>query len=245
MGKGLGDMWGPPFSATYDPAVKPTSPVFRSGHSLATGMVCAYLLNEGSGTSLADSTSQLAAATLANGSWVTDTPGACVVFSGANTKITLPNISALFGSNEASLLLVLKTNSDTPIDTQHSGICNLSTAAFDSHYPYDGDDLIYLTPFRSARFNSINDGAFDKTAWHKFGISAKNGASNYRVFQNGAVLASTAGEASVPMHIAPTIGKSFGDTWLDGRMASVMLWSRALADLEMAALNTDPWVMFR
>lgn len=232
-------------TGSYDPAVKPTSPVFNSGHSLATGMIAAYLLNEGTGTSLADSTSNLAAATLSNGAWVSDSPGAAINFTNANSKITLPNISAQFGSNQASILLVVKLLNDTPVSTQKAGLLFVGGGIFDTYYPYDGDGLIYDNTFHSTRVVNIDDGAFNKAAWHKWSVSAKNGAGNRRMFQNGVLLDAAAGEATITVGATSTIGKSQSDVWLDGRIATVMLWNRALTDLEMAALNTDAWAMFR
>lgn len=225
---------------------KPNSPSFNAGHSLAADMLCAYLMLEGSGSSVADSTGNLGSATLSNISWITDDWHKYAVdLNGTNSFIALPSMS--FASNEASLLYILKLDSNSPAAAK-TGIDNLQNTQA-NHYPWT-DAKTYHGQFISTRTAGVANGSFDKTAWHHLGITTKNGAGNYKIFQNGSQInPSTAGQATITFPASPGLGSNVGagsgSYFFDGKVSSIFFWDRALADAEMLELLADPWVMFR
>jgi hypothetical protein len=85
-----------------------------------------------------------------------------------------------------------------------------------THYPYS-DGICYVRSFRSARV-TCGASLVDMTQWHHVCITTDG--TNWRIYQNGRVLASATAEASVAF--TPSlfmVGKSQdsgGWTWLDG-----------------------------
>lgn len=227
--------------------VKPTSPSWNSGHSLGADLVCAYLFTEGSGTTLADATGQLGTATLTNVTWTTDGNfGPVGVFNGGTSTVTLPSLTGSFASNEATVLYVLKLDESTPASTAYTGLDSwYATQA--NHYPYT-DGKLYLGEMRSTRLTSFTN-SFDRATWHRIGWTHKNGASNYVIYQNGSSIQTAAGEASInvpaTIYVGANAGPAGGSYNLKGRVATILIWDRALSGAEMAALETDVWQMFR
>lgn len=160
-----------------------------------------------------------------------------LLFNGSTNYCALPNLSGLFGSGAATVTFWLKRTLASPAGPSDSGFVSLGNdgSSTATHYPFS-DGLIYCSIFYSGRINGISPlSGVDRTQWHQFAVSTKNGANNYRIFQNGQLVTSAAGEAAITMTTAPYLGYSssvavpFG-----GSFGSVRLWNRALSDREIA-----------
>jgi hypothetical protein len=224
------------------PLLKPTRGfLLNKSHPLARGVVGCWLMNEGAGAKVADLSGNKSDGALEGGVvWTAGRFGRGVIIPRYD-DIALGDISSLF-SDEATLVMWLKTNQDPPNSIYDTGVAILGTSGLTSLYPHTGSN-IYMGCFRNGRLNIGNVGV-DKTKWHQLIITSKPGANNYIFYQNAAKYYSTTGLSQVYIPSASYLGKSVGDRWLDGNIDHAIIWNRALSASEIAWLYREPFCMF-
>lgn len=153
-------------------------------------------------------------------------------------------------TTEATVAFWVRLRNATPGAEGKTGfpVCfQYITGGFASHYPWT-DGTAYVSTFRSAsggRQTITLASDVDRASWHLVAVSTRNGSGNWRFAQNGRVIYTAAGEASVTMDAtarwigATDIATSAHAYGLDGQVADVRLWRRALSDAELWALY-DP-----
>jgi hypothetical protein len=162
----------------------------------------------------------------------------CLNFDGINSYISIPATINDSLNTEATLVMWMKLANNIHAGYKTGFVRFGNDATGLSHYPWT-DGLIYLSTFRAARWNSINDGGFDKTQWHMITITSAPGAGNYRLYQNDKLVASTTGDAVIAKSAAPNIGMSTGGYSLNGFVDEVRIYNRALSAIEIKTIYED------
>ena len=149
------------------------------------------------------------------------------------------NISSLvsnidFTSNEASVIIWLKLDVATPADGNQTGIFKLSSNTGNSHYVWTNSQA-YLYGFRSVRVESIVvTSAVTRTDWHMIAVTTTPGTNGWKFYQNTELVKQTTGESSIDIGTSSFIGKSSADRYIDGYLASTLIYNKALTSTEIA-----------
>ncbi len=156
---------------------------------------------------------------------------------GLDDKITLPDMRTSF-TDEATLMMWIKTDVNIPVATAQSGIYSMGTSGQESHYPLGaGSDLCFLDTFRDDRIGNIDASSFDKSIWHLHTVTNKPGANNWILYINGTSFHTAAGEAAIALPAAPLIFESVtGVSTMDGQQTLFRLWNRALSATQIAGI---------
>lgn len=151
------------------------------------------------------------------------------------------NISSLvsnidFTSNEASVVIWLKLDVATPAAGNQTGIFKLSSDTGNSHYVWT-DSKAYLYGFRSARVESITvSSSVTRTDWHMISVTTTPGTNGWKFYQNTELVKQTTGESSIDIGTSSYIGKSSGDRYIDGYLASTSIYNKALSSTEISQI---------
>ena len=174
--------------------------------------------------------------TLRNGpTWVTDriTPSmrGALSFDGTDSEyVSIPDDvkSLIDGSEEATIELWCKVPNNEASDAiTDTGIFALEgSSSNNTHYPYN-DGLLYLSTFRDARVNGIDDGGFDKTKWHHLAITTQPGTDGWKLYQNGSLVIAVDGEDSVKVEDDISLGFNQATHYWTGEMGNVRIWDYA------------------
>lgn len=234
-------------------SLKPAAPAWNASHPLSSGMICAYLLTENTGTSLADATGQMSAASISGTiSWVSESFGPALYFNGSNAVnqcMAVPSLSGKFGSNEASVLYILKWTNQT-ITSVSNGLDSWGSSG--NWFPMgNGPDVCRFSIFRTTEVDATPT-SWTRTAWHRMVIRSKNETNGYKAYVNGAQVYQTSAYASITAPNYYKIGESVGTGACDSnawhgnfRLAAIMMWNRALSSSDVTDLESDPYAMFR
>ena len=109
-------------------------------------------------------------------------------FDGTDDSVAFGDLSSAITVNGTASAWVKTVGVGT---IAQSGLWTLGTSTSLTHYPFTNNRL-YVVGFTDARqINGLLDTGFDKTAWHHIAITRT--ASNWTMYRNGVVLATTSG----------------------------------------------------
>ncbi|MEW6304700.1 MAG: hypothetical protein AB1705_14590 [Verrucomicrobiota bacterium] len=183
-----------------------------------------------------------------NGSLGTNTwQGNFLEFDGVGDYVSTPfDLSSRFTTDGATLLMRLKLRNHLPTDALKTSLCWAYPLIADTHYPYT-DNLIYCSIFRSTRYDSITTPSWLARAnWHWFGVSTRNGASNYKLWATAGARGygaannfySNTGASSISLGTQIHLGKGRpdGGVYLDGWVSDFFIWNRCLSQQDINAV---------
>lgn len=196
------------------------------------GLLVYYKLDEESGTILYDSQSTNDA-TLVGGTLnqVGKIENA-VLFNGTSSQNF--SVSGIVLGNQASVNLWVKLPAHTPSVSSKTGLMELNTADFATHYPFT-DGNIYTSILTSVRKNIGVGIVADRTVWHMVTVTANVDTNVYKFYQN-ATLVFTGTVGTMPELATMVFAKSKGAFYFDGTMDEVGIWERELNAAEITQL---------
>jgi len=152
--------------------------------------------------------------------------------------VSHPDLSSKF-DDEATISLWLKrSDQNTPGDSSATGLFNYGYNQNNdrSHYPWT-DGNLYLSTFSDDRLvDGLDNTGFDKTKWHHFLITTEPGENNYRVYQNGTLIAEREGPQELTLPSNMRFGYSDDSYYFNGKMDEVRLYNRSLSEQEVNEL---------
>ncbi len=232
-------------TATYNGSAQGTLSVNPPSGGGGSGPVGWWRLDEGSGSSSADSGSGGSPGTLVNApSWTTGRSGQALQLNGTNW-VDLGNTAPLRNLTSVTVSAWIKpglANHYHPIAAWDSGSVNFYELTLkDSGYqPLQGPRFSIATPAgqESVFFNKID---WDPNQWYLVTGSFDNTAKALKVYVNGALVASRTLPAGTTMMLSgwgtqkAYLGGDPGDGFR-GALDDARIYNRALSDTEVAAL---------
>jgi hypothetical protein len=149
-----------------------------------------------------------------------------------------PDLSNQF-DDEATISLWLKrSNVNTPSDSDATGIFNYGYNQNNdrSHYPWTNGNLYFSTFADDRKVDGLDNTGFNKTKWHHLLITTSPGADNYKVYQNGSLIAERDGPESLTLPSNMRFGYSDSSYYFNGKMDEVRLYNRSLTEDEVRQL---------
>jgi hypothetical protein len=177
---------------------------------------------------------------LTNGPIFNGNNGGSIVFDGVNDFTSLTLNTGSFNT-EATLMMFLKLTNATPTLASQTGIERLSASNTKeaSHYPWV-DGLAYLGTFQpSTRIEAIAlSSTINRTNWHMITITSSPGAGNWKFYQNTQLIRSAVGPNTIffSSNAVYDIARGQGSGpiyYFNGNIANIILYNRALSDLEI------------
>lgn len=208
-------------------------------HPINRGLMGWWPMNEGGGIRVGDiSGNQFhTTGTTTLPKWSGGPFGTAMAFDYAlTTYLTFPDMRSRLGTEATFSVWVKRKNS--PPSSPDEGAWSFAGTGNNCHYPYI-DGTIYIGTFATVR-KTIGASAVDLTKWHLVTITSKPGAGGWVMYQNAQPVYSTAGDATVSIPAAPTLGKSLGAFYLSGGYSHLRLYNRALSAVEVAQLYAEP-----
>jgi hypothetical protein len=152
--------------------------------------------------------------------------GRILRFNGSNGYIDIPGVAELLhGEKEATIEMWVKKNSVQYGFIQLSGFANGNG----NLYPYQDSLTVYLDIFRTDRLGPITMNS-PVTEWHHFAVTMKDGADGWKLYQNGELVYSAAGQPTVSTnYYGFEIGRNSGSRYADGEFSNVRIWNRVLS----------------
>jgi hypothetical protein len=156
--------------------------------------------------------------------------------------LQLPDMTAQFAGQSATLAFWIKLDEAVPSAMEHTGLesfGSLSIAPYPaSHYPWI-DSRAYLTTFRGT---SRVDGiallpGVDRASWHHVAITTTPGTGTWRLYQDGMLVTTADGDWF--LNSMPVFGRSehAGNFyWFSGYVDDLRLYNEALSQAEIQAL---------
>jgi len=215
--------------------------------ALTDNLVAYYKFDENTGSTAWDSVGSNDG-TISGATRTTWKINSWLSFDWTNDEVSLWNISSLFTTNEASLVMWVKLDVATPVNVAQTWFAAFWTDSARSHYPFT-DGLAYIETFRSSRVNSISlSGSIDRTTWHMVTITTTPWTNWWKMYQNDTLIHQTTWEASVSIPTSSFIWKSVsagGDSFIDWVVDEVWLRSRTLSSSEITELyNSWAWLQY-
>lgn len=234
----------------------------NEAHPLSQGLVGCWLFNEGSGTTVYDSSgnSETGAIIIEPGAgtygWVSGQTGSAYLFNGSvsvlNNIVLVTNANAL--AITGSLSIVARIN---PAVIQSGNfICTKFDSAGNNGYMWEIDTLGKLRAgligsngswYGSPSSNTIIPiNTWSQIAW-TYNINGTLNSLYYNgVFdKSGAELTGTPSAAQGHLQMMCSNGyQNVGYQGLNGLMSELMIWNRVLAPQEISYLNAFPFAMF-
>lgn len=164
----------------------------------------------------------------------------------ASQYLRLPDMTSQFGAQSATLAFWVRLVEAVPSLQTTTGLESFGSGAINpypaSHYPWT-DGTAYLTTFRATtRVNSIAlRPEVNRTQWHHIAITTMPGAGNWKLYQDGQLVTSAAGDWF--LNTAPELGRStYGSTYymLNGYVDDVRLYNVALTQPQIMDLIPEP-----
>jgi hypothetical protein len=154
----------------------------------------------------------------------------------AGTHLILPDLSGI--TTSAEVFVVVKTDNDPePSDINKTGLWNLGTNIFATHFPYL--DTNFFDDCGCTTRQTISHPGIDySTGFHEYSVrSATSDWQNYFDNVAGSITGGTGGSVAFPA--VPTLGISKGNPYnLYGWIAAFAIYSPSLTSLQRAAVYT-------
>lgn len=158
----------------------------------------------------------------------------------AKQYVTLPDMTAEFGAQEATIACWLRLRSATPDGSLGgSGLFDFGSNNTGKQiaFPFS-DNCVYISTFDSGRPIEAVTAPANLTSWNHLVLSSAAGTGNYKMYWNGTPFVAR-DRTGFYLPTAPRLGGDFLNFWFDGWMDDVWLWSRALSDAEVQAHYVD------
>jgi hypothetical protein len=223
------------------PSKPPPGSMVNKSHPLANGLVCAYLLNEGGGTTLNDSSMSGNKAVLYGGSWAkggvsfngTSDYAACT--SGVHSGLTMFSVvtQLVYVPNGVNQCIMSFTAADNPSLFLDSGANNLMFYLAGSSYK------IYATTYLD-----LYSGKPKNLVMSVPGMS-RSAILDALAWVDGRLLTPTSISATSEQTARSTmiIGKG-GATYLCAVMNYFYVYNRPISNAEVVWLNSNPFAMY-
>lgn len=219
-------------------------------HPLASGLIGAYLMNEGGGTTVFNiapgNIFKNAAMSNTHTGWTTTPPGVGTKFDGNSTQ-------GLIASAASSSAAALSAFAFVRLDSLANAYNSIATADNGSLFDYA---LLVKSTGKLAPYVQNGSGvtiSADGTgtavvatgAWNQIGLTY-NSTVGLTSYINGKVDATTAANGAITSTAYQlNIGNSlFANRSLTGAISWHFIWNRVLSKDEVALLNTNPFAMF-
>ena len=200
-----------------------------------TGLVAGYGFDEGSGTGTADGSGRGNGGTVSGATWTTGKFGSGLNFDGVNDWVTIADSASLDLTTamtlEAWVLPAVSSNWRTAVFKEQTGDVAYSLySSINTNVPRS--EAVIGGAARSVNGTA----ALTSGVWSH--LSATYDGSTYRLFVNGAQVASTAatGNIAVSSGALRIGGNNVWGEWFSGRIDEVRVYNRALTQAE---LQTD------
>ena len=201
-----------------------------------------WKLDDGTGTTAADSSGNGFTATMSGGaSWDTGQFGGSMAFDGVDGALTC-DLSSLDGGTDATFAAWVKRTDEVPGGEPSGGFADFGTsgASGSSHYPYI-NGFLYLGLFNNDNTRPISgydDTGFDKRNWHHVVITQAPGTDGYKLYRNGSLVTQGTGlsAATFGSDDGLAVGRPGGFIYFDGNFEQVRLYDRALNSTEVSDL---------
>ena len=243
-----------------DPRIKPRVPKVNPEHPLAKGLVAAYPFFDGGGTDLQDITARgLSGAVSGTPEWSQSRYGKALNFDGVGDRVVSSNDALLNPATAVSVSVWVRANSDWSLGTAITGIVSKGLFPLPGHTFSLAGDPGWFGPVGEFDF-WVFTGAFVSHGVHSgvvpvpgqwYHIVGTYGAAgaNYkqRIYVDG-VLKDEAFPVSALYTMASDLDighSSYFGGYLDGALADVRIWNRALLPGEVESLYYDPWSLYR
>lgn len=232
------------------------------GSGLSSGLVLCVPLNEGSGTTIHDNSTNNDAGTLFNiSAWVGDATYTYALQSGnPNSYATIPNISAI-NIDTFSIAFLFKTTSTTPtfqwVCGKQSSPANAGVYAFAGYYNTTSTGSIEMDAFDNTHNPApVANQNYSDGNWHYvIGTRIAQGVMN--IFVDGIYKGTTTDTTTAggTLTTAPVYLLCPGaDGPIRGEIGCFMMWNRILTGVpgstgnpatgEIAALSANPFAMY-
>ncbi len=231
-------------------------------HPLARGLMAAYHLNEGGGTTLNDATGRSPATVAGGPPWISGPQGAALRFAGTGAQYAATPDAPWLATGAGDVTYevwanpspaqtgFLLTKRDSSVYTQTSLLIagNSEGGTAGSNFCmllYQGGATAPQRGFKSVA--AVADGN-----WHHF-VGVYNGSTaSASLYVDGVAVPVTVDyNAGTPPNVTNTeplsigAGAQGGALPLTGSVAVARAWSRTLSAAEVATLYTDPYAMFQ
>lgn len=214
-------------------------------HPLARGLVGCFLLNEGSGVKIGDSSGNRLSGTVTNAIWQGGKSGNALKFDGSGDYVQVANNTLL---NPASLTIVYSCFvSDT---TSRMGIVKPYTAWSAPYYQYStyftSGSALQVAVAINGSFNSVMGGTLLVNTWQQHALTWDG--TNLRGYINDRQVC-VKSDVSGTMNSYSTdlyLGRHPNNTSYDfsGQIEYCYIYNRALSAREIAWLYRTPFAMF-
>ncbi len=154
-------------------------------------------------------------------------------FDGSDDNVTFTNINRSSITTEASLVFWIKLTSHTPSQSAGFGWTTSSSA---DHYPWASDGGIYAGTFKATRVSVGAGIVTDRRRWHQVAFTTTPGAGGWKFYQNGTLVTTSTGDATVPIKTSPTLTVSSGSGTHSATIDNVRLYNRVLSAEEIRTL---------
>lgn len=231
-------------------SVNPSSPY-------AAGLAAAFALNEGSGTTVNDSSGMGNTLTLSATAptWTTTGGEAGLAFAGTGdvaSSATTPTSSSLYLNGSSYTLVTRVYDAGTPQpngavfgkvvnDFHYQLAINSGNQQIQSQLKLTGGTIVVSGPGSSV------GGGLNSMHGQMNTVACRGDGTNISIWLNGTKLNEISNSGSL---VPNTDGFAIGARGRDASseyndfVSAVWVWNRALTDTELANLHTDPWSMY-
>lgn len=217
------------------PQVASAASIVRAPNSL--GLIGYWSFDEGHGTQVNDLSGNQNNGTLINGpSWTNGKVNGALELDGVNDYVTVPNSSILNVTSSLTISLWFRLNTS-------SGYVDLLNKTGGSQYFLGLDSGLGNNPYFKAG-DTVTEAVItiENGKWyHLVGVFDDTGNTN-KIYVNGDLIVTEANTGTTPTNSGPiTIGAwdSGLESFLDGKIDEVRLYSRALSDSEVQNLYNN------
>ena len=226
------------YKGTTFAAGKPSTIVYQSGNSLASGVVAAWPVSESSGTTVRDISGNNLSLSFQGTSptWGTGPNGTILTFGGAGS-VTAPD-NALFKPTTGFTFSGYANFSTSQVSGSARIFRKTSTAG--AYFGVAGSSGVYETTTGTAYNSNFPTTAYEG-AYHLYTITVGAGTLTYYV--DGTSIGTTTGSGTLTWDTDPLylMGKPGGSDYAVGSLDVAYEWSRALSAAEVAGLASNPY----
>lgn len=226
---------------------KPSLPRLDLTHFAVRGLVALWPAYERAGTTLADLGPSRLHGTLTNGpTWVESQLGPAVRFDGTDDYVALGTQTALDLTGSLTIAGWMRRDAASVYSVV---LARQSGATIQYQFSWEasaqGNQLRLILRHAGASVQFFGTAAHSQTGtWHHVAVTYDR--QNVRFYFDGQADGVTAETRVIDSVSAPTyIGWEASTHYLNGRVAAVGLWNRALDASEIRSLYVEPWAMLR